>query len=104
VRLRCHLGIKVPEGDVGLRVADQRLRWQEGRCIVFDDHLEHESWNFSAEPRIVLIIDLWHPDLSPSEIALLEGLHRYGAYQAMSLNRYWARNAAARNKARATYD
>jgi tetratricopeptide (TPR) repeat protein len=104
VRLRCHLGIKVPEGDCGLRVDDQRLRWTEGRCIVFDDHLEHESWNFTAEPRIVLIIDLWHPDLTPPEIALLEGLHRYAAYQGMSLNRYWSRNQAARNKARASYD
>ncbi|MEJ0071849.1 MAG: aspartyl/asparaginyl beta-hydroxylase domain-containing protein [Pseudomonadota bacterium] len=33
---------------------------------MFDDHLEHESWNFTAEPRIVLIIDLWHPDLTPA--------------------------------------
>jgi tetratricopeptide (TPR) repeat protein len=104
VRLRCHLGIKIPAGDCGLRAGDQRLRWEEGRCIVFDDHLEHESWNFTAEPRIVLIIDLWHPDLTPPEIALLEGLHRYAAYQAVSLNRYWARNAAARNKARKAYD
>jgi hypothetical protein len=71
---------------------------------VFDDHLEHESWNFTGEPRIVLIIDLWHPDLTPPEIALLEGLHRYAGYQAVSLNRYWARNAGARNKARASYD
>jgi tetratricopeptide (TPR) repeat protein len=104
VRLRCHLGIKVPEGDCGLRVDGQPVRWTEGSCIVFDDHLEHESWNFTAEPRIVLIIDLWHPDLTPPEIALLEGLHRYAAYQGMSLNRYWSRNKAARNKARAAYD
>jgi aspartate beta-hydroxylase len=104
VRLRCHLGIKIPEGDCGLRADDQRLRWTEGSCIVFDDHLEHESWNFTAEPRIVLIIDLWHPDLTPPEIALLEGLHRYAAYQGMSLQRYWSRNKAARNKARASYD
>lgn len=104
VRLRCHLGIKVPAGDCGLKVGGQALRWQEGRCIVFDDHLEHESWNFTGEPRIVLIIDLWHPDLTPLEIAFLEGLHRYAAYQAVSLNRYWSRNAEARGQTRATYD
>jgi aspartyl/asparaginyl beta-hydroxylase (cupin superfamily)/Flp pilus assembly protein TadD len=104
VRLRCHLGIKVPAGDCGLKVGGQPLRWQEGRCIVFDDHLEHESWNFTSEPRIVLIIDVWHPDLTPTEIAFLEGLHRFAAYQAVSLNRYWTRNAEARAKARALYD
>ena len=104
MRLRCHLGIQVPEGDCGLKVGGQPLKWQEGRCIVFDDHLEHESWNFTSEPRIVLIIDLWHPDLTPIEIQFLEGLHRYAGYQATSLNRYWARNVQARAKARAAYD
>jgi aspartyl/asparaginyl beta-hydroxylase (cupin superfamily) len=104
MRLRCHLGIQIPEGDCGLRVGDQRLRWQQGRCILFDDHLEHESWNHTSQDRIVLIIDLWHPDLTPTEIAFLEGLHRFGHYQAVSLNRYWAANAKARTKARTHYD
>lgn len=104
MRLRCHLGIQIPEGDCGLRVGDQRLRWQQGRCILFDDHLEHEAWNHTSQDRIVLIIDLWHPDLTPTEIAFLEGLHRFGHYQAVSLNRYWAANAKARTKARTHYD
>lgn len=103
-RIRCHLGIKIPPGDVWIRVDDQKRTWQEGKCLVFDDHLEHEVWNGTDETRIVLILDNWHPDLSPQEIALLEGLHRYADYQAVSLNRYWSANANARAKARKHYD
>jgi aspartate beta-hydroxylase len=104
VRLRCHLGILIPDGDCGLKVGGETRRWQEGRCIVFDDSLEHEAWNQTSESRVVLIIDFWHPDLTPMEIAYLEGLHRFASFQAVSLNRYWSANADARSKARTHYD
>jgi aspartate beta-hydroxylase len=103
-RLRCHLGINIPDGDCGLKVGGETRRWQEGQCLVFDDSLEHEAWNHTSKPRVVLIIDFWHPDLTAAEIAYLEGLHRFAAFQAVSLNRYWSANAEARSKARAHYD
>jgi aspartate beta-hydroxylase len=96
LRVRCHLGIKVPYGDCAIRVGDETRRWEEGRCLVFDDYFEHEAWNHTDEDRIVLIVDLWHPDLSGTEIRLLEGLHRYASDHAGRLNRYWSANAAAR--------
>ncbi|WP_158928238.1 aspartyl/asparaginyl beta-hydroxylase domain-containing protein [Acidisphaera sp. S103] len=104
LRLRCHLGIRIPDGDCGLTVGGETRRWQEGKCLVFDDSLEHEAWNRTLEPRIVLIVDLWHPDLTPAEITYLEGLHRFASYQAVSLNRYWTENAEARSKMRRQYD
>jgi aspartate beta-hydroxylase len=104
MRLRCHLGVSVPDGDCGLKVGGEVRRWQEGRCVVFDDSLEHEAWNFTQAPRVVLIIDFWHPDMTPTEISYLEGLHRFAAFQAISLNRYWSANANERTKARAGYD
>ncbi len=95
LRLRCHLGIQVPEGDCAIRVGEETRRWEQGRCLVFDDHFEHEAWNRTDADRIVLIVDLWHPGLSSTEIRLLEGLHGYASAQARRLNRYWAANAAA---------
>ncbi|MGI8413730.1 MAG: aspartyl/asparaginyl beta-hydroxylase domain-containing protein [Solirubrobacteraceae bacterium] len=95
LRLRCHLGVAVPEGDCALRVGGATRQWQEGRCLVFDDHLEHEAWNHTEQDRIVLIVDLWHPGLSAAEVRLLEGLHRYAYAYARRLHRYWAANAAA---------
>ena len=95
LRLRCHLGIVVPDGDCALRVGDDTRRWHAGRCLVFDDYLEHEAWNHTEQDRIVLIVDLWHPGLSATEVRLLEGLHGYAHAYARRLQRYWAANEAA---------
>jgi aspartyl/asparaginyl beta-hydroxylase (cupin superfamily) len=73
MRLRAHLGIAVP-ANCGIRAGDTSTTWCEGACIVFDDSFPHEVWNESAHERIVLVVDLWHPDLSDG------------------LQRYWARN------------
>jgi aspartyl/asparaginyl beta-hydroxylase (cupin superfamily) len=96
LRLRCHLAIEIPSGDCAIRVGDETRQWQQGQCLVFNDYLEHESWNHTATTRLVLVVDLWHPDLSAREIELINGLHRYAAFQAEDMNRYWAANAAAR--------
>ncbi|MFD5823970.1 aspartyl/asparaginyl beta-hydroxylase domain-containing protein [Lentzea sp. NPDC060358] len=61
--LRIHLPIKVPAG-AGIRVGDQETRWEEGKCLVFDDSFEHEVWHRGTEDRVVLIVDVLHPDLS----------------------------------------
>lgn len=95
MRLRCHLGVEVPQGDCALRVAGRARQWQEGKCIVFDDHFEHEAWNYTASDRIVLVVDMWHPSLSAAEVALLEGLHKYAYAYARELNNYWYENASA---------
>lgn len=89
MRLRCHLAIKVPQGDCAIRVGNDVRRWQEGQCMVFDDHFEHEAWNRTEDDRIVLVIDMWHPGLSSSEVALLKGLHEYAYAYARELNKYW---------------
>jgi aspartate beta-hydroxylase len=95
LRLRCHLGVTVPDGDCALRVGDDTRHWQEGRCLVFDDYLEHEAWNHTEHDRIVLIVDLWHPGLSVAEVQLLEGLHEHVHAYARRLHRYWAANATS---------
>jgi aspartate beta-hydroxylase len=95
LRLRCHLGISVPEGDCAIRVGEETRRWSEGECLIFSDYYEHEAWNHSEDDRIVLIVDLWHPGLSRIEIDLLAGLHRYAHAYGSRLSRYWAANAAA---------
>jgi aspartate beta-hydroxylase len=69
-RLRIHLGLSVPEGAY-LEVGGEKLYWQEGKCIVFDDAFEHQVWHRGQSPRIVLILDVWHPDLNPEQISAL---------------------------------
>ncbi|KUF64863.1 Aspartyl/asparaginyl beta-hydroxylase [Phytophthora nicotianae] len=74
-KLRCHLPLVVPEGKCRLRVGDEVVYMQEGKCFVFDDSFEHEAWNDDdTRSRIVLIIDVWHPDLSVQERKFLSFL------------------------------
>ena len=61
-RLRLHLGLS-PDTGARLRVGDQVLSWQEGRCILFDDSFEHEVHHEGNEPRLVLLVDVFHPAL-----------------------------------------
>ena len=65
-RLRCHLPLIVPEG-ARIRIGDEMQEWREGEFLVFDDSFDHEVWNDSDRERIVLIMDFWHPDLTPAE-------------------------------------
>jgi aspartate beta-hydroxylase len=46
---------------------------EEGKVSYFDS-FEHEVWNSSLTLRAVLIIDVWHPDLTAAESWALEQL------------------------------
>lgn len=61
--LRVHMGIDVPEG-LTLRVGEEHTTWREGRCLIFDDSYEHEVWHRGDRDRIVLILDVLHPQLN----------------------------------------
>lgn len=41
--------------------------WEVGKLLVFDDTIEHEAWNDSDQDRVVLIFDIWRPELSEEE-------------------------------------
>ena len=54
--LRCHLGLKIPHG-CAIIVGEQARRWQEGKCLIFDDTIEHSAYNKNDEDRVVLLLD-----------------------------------------------
>ena len=67
-RLRAHLGLVVPEvtneDRLEIRIADKYAHWEEGKFLIIDDSFEHEVIHESWGQRIVLIIDIPHPELS----------------------------------------
>ena len=65
-RLVCHLPLIVPDG-CRFRVGNEVREWEEGQLMIFDDTIEHEAWNDSDEDRVVLIFDVWRPELSEQE-------------------------------------
>jgi aspartate beta-hydroxylase len=80
IRVIVHLPLIVPEG-CRFRVGNETRDVVAGNAWVFDDSIEHEAWNDSDKPRIILIFDIWNPLLTPMErelaSALLIGLDRY---------------------------
>lgn len=90
-RLRGHLGLVIPEvqngdwrdqaddyerneGQLEMRVADQYVSWKEGEFLIIDDSFEHELWYQNKAVgggmggvRLVLLVDMWHPDLSDQQ-------------------------------------
>lgn len=65
-RLLCHLPLIVP-GKCWFRVGAETRDFEYGKAWVFDDTIEHEAQNETDQLRVILIFDLWHPDLSPAE-------------------------------------
>lgn len=65
-RLLCHLPLIVPY-RCWFRVGAETRDFCEGQAWVFDDTIEHEAKNETDQLRVILIFDIWHPDLSPAE-------------------------------------
>ena len=77
LRLRLHLGLDIPSSDVdecGLQVASQKVVWIEGKAMCLDDSYVHQVWNHTQQPRVVLLVDIWHPDVSKQERADIIGM------------------------------
>lgn len=79
-RLICHLPLIVPSG-CWLRVGNETREWEQGRTLIFDDSIEHEARNPSGETRIILLFDIWRPELGEAErdgiSAIFNAIDRY---------------------------
>ncbi len=72
-RLICHLPLIVPKG-CWLRVGNETREWEEGKLLIFDDSFEHEAKNPSGELRIILLFDIWRPEVGPGERAAISSI------------------------------
>jgi len=75
-----------------MKVAGIQQHWTEGRCNIFNDFWEHEVWNRTNADRLVLLIDLWHPDITLRERRLFEAIHWISEQHARGLFEYWKQN------------
>lgn len=72
-RLICHLPVIVP-GKCRFRVGNETRDWVEGKGWAFDDSIEHEAWNGSDRTRVILLFDVWRPELTEDEKRLVVSL------------------------------
>jgi aspartyl/asparaginyl beta-hydroxylase (cupin superfamily) len=79
-RLICHIPLIIPE-NCALRVGNETRAWKEGEALIFDDSIEHEAWNRSQETRVVLLFEVWRPEITMAErealTALFETINEY---------------------------
>ena len=71
-RLRCHIPI-LSSPDYNFRVGSVILNWNIGDIVVFDDSFVHMVWHDKKatddtgsdkeNERVLLILDIWHPQL-----------------------------------------
>jgi hypothetical protein len=84
-RLICHLPLVVPPG-CWLRVGNETRLWDEGKLLIFDDSIEHEAQNPADQLRVILLFDVWRPELDESErrsvAALFEAIDAFGLVPA----------------------
>ncbi len=82
-RLICHLPLIVPAG-CSIRVGNQDRSWKMGEMLIFDDSIEHEARNAGASERVILLFDIWRPELSEDErwfiSTVFEAIEDYGVF------------------------
>ncbi|XP_067836261.1 aspartyl/asparaginyl beta-hydroxylase isoform X2 [Heptranchias perlo] len=66
-RLRMHLGLIIPKQGCRIRCANDTREWKEGKVLIFDDSFEHEVWQEANSYRLIFIVDVWHPELTPHQ-------------------------------------
>lgn len=69
-RVVCHLPLIVPP-NCRFRVGADTREWTPGEAWIFDDTIEHEAWNDSDALRVVLIGDLWRPELDAQDRSIV---------------------------------
>ena len=86
-RLICHLPLIVPPG-CWLRVGNETRYWEAGKLMIFDDSIEHEARNPSDQLRVILLFDIWRPELDEAErrgvSAIFEAIDAYGGAPSIS--------------------
>jgi hypothetical protein len=101
LRLRIHLPLVVPETTTnnnnnnndddsaddeipcGIRVGPLARPWVPNKALVLDDAYNHEVWNRTDEKRVLLLVDIWHPDVSLAEKQEIVGMFQDAKKQGL---------------------
>ncbi|MFZ5608608.1 MAG: aspartyl/asparaginyl beta-hydroxylase domain-containing protein [Pseudomonadota bacterium] len=66
-----HLPLHVTD-EASLKIGGKTHHHRPGKAFVFDDSFEHSAANDGSKPRVVLIFEVWNPQLSLAERAAVE--------------------------------
>jgi aspartyl/asparaginyl beta-hydroxylase (cupin superfamily) len=74
----CHLGLDIPDSGLNkcrLTIGDETRQWINGEVLLFDTSILHEAVNESDRTRYILMLRVWHPDLTPPEKEALQFIY-----------------------------
>lgn len=72
-RLIVHLSLLTPPG-CSFRFGNETRYCQRGKAWVFNDTIEHEAFNPTGQTRVILLFEIWRPELSADEQRLISAL------------------------------
>uniref|UniRef100_A0A7S3UYA1 Aspartyl/asparaginy/proline hydroxylase domain-containing protein n=1 Tax=Heterosigma akashiwo TaxID=2829 RepID=A0A7S3UYA1_HETAK len=62
-----HLALMTPKDKAWIEVGGKRAYWEEGKVLIFDTSLLHNTRNDGDIDRYVLMLRFWHPDMTKQE-------------------------------------
>ncbi len=69
-RLICHIPIR-NAAHCSLRVGNETRRWEDGKALIFDDSIEHDARNDGDEERVILLFEIWRPEVPQEDRAAI---------------------------------
>ena len=82
-RIICHLPLIIPN-ECHLRVGNEERQWRNGEMLIFDDSIDHEAANTSTSERVILLFDIWRPELTKDDrafvAAVFDAIEDYGEF------------------------
>ncbi len=76
--LTSHLAVDIPENGNNkcrLTIGDETRQWINGEVMLFDTSIMHSAVNESDRTRYILMLRLWHPDLTKVEREALQFIY-----------------------------
>ena len=56
---RYHYGLTIPEGNLGINIGGQTMKWYERKGFIWDDTISHKAWNLTNETRLIIFADVY---------------------------------------------
>src|SRR5204863_7668588 len=69
---RYQYGLQVTSNDIGLKIGDQELAWQQNMGYLWSGTKDYYVWNNTNKARIVIVIDMCE-EMTPKIINWLHG-------------------------------
>ena len=76
--LTSHLALDIPnsgENLCRLTIGDTERQWINGEIMLFDTSILHSAVNESEKTRFILMMRVWHPDLTETERNALQYIY-----------------------------